>query len=170
MANPPKKSTGTTPPRRKAAARKATPPKTPQTDAVENDALTEETAAPTASKKPRAQRSTAAKPRTAKRAEPARTPRRRVAESAPVQYVADTREKMGDRNFFAAVLGATAAVGAAVAGLVLALRNGKSVDGADAAKPNEGMTAHQVDGTDSSAQFAAGIADESMIPDTLPGG
>ena len=32
----------------------------------------------------------------------------------------------------------------------------------------EGPHAHQPDGTDSSAEFAAGIADENMIPDELP--
>jgi hypothetical protein len=32
----------------------------------------------------------------------------------------------------------------------------------------EGPHAHQPDGTDSSAEFAAGIADENTIPEQLP--
>jgi hypothetical protein len=181
MATPPKKPTSTTPPRRKAAARKATPPAANKPEVSESSETPVETpkkapakraARGVATKLPAAPSAAApAKPRTAtKRAAASRgdTVRKAPTESTPAKYVADTREKLGDRNFFAAVLGATAALGAAVAGIVLALRSGKAAQGENTAKPNEGATAHQVDGADSSAQFEAGIADENMIPDKLP--
>jgi hypothetical protein len=50
-----------------------------------------------------------------------------ITDSAPAQFVADKREQMGDRNFFASVIGGVAAIGAAVAGVILALQRGEGV-------------------------------------------
>ncbi len=52
------------------------------------------------------------------------TTRRAVAQSAPLRQVGKTRDRMGDRNFFAAIIGGVAALGAAVGGLYYALRDG----------------------------------------------
>jgi hypothetical protein len=57
-------------------------------------------------------------------ADGAASARQSVAQSTPVQKVADTRERMGDRNFFAAILGGAAAIGAAIGGIFYALRDG----------------------------------------------
>lgn len=53
--------------------------------------------------------------------------RRSVAQSASAQKVSDTREKMGDRNFFAALIGGAAAIAATVGGILYAVREGKPV-------------------------------------------
>ncbi|MBN2971638.1 hypothetical protein JW805_06365 [Roseomonas aeriglobus] len=57
--------------------------------------------------------------------------RRSVAQSAPAQKVSETRDKMGDRNFFAALIGGAAAIAATVGGILYAVRDGKPVSAKD---------------------------------------
>ena len=64
--------------------------------------------------------------------------------------------------------GLVAAVAGAAAAALLALRGSTPKNKAIPAN-DTGTKAHQPDGTDSSGQMEAMIADESMIPDTTPG-
>jgi hypothetical protein len=187
MATPPKTPTGTaTPPRRKPAARKpAAKPRAPKAVAAA-DGATAPTTKPAAAKAPAARvpgrrgpgrppksatgaPATRAKPKTTATAtkpagrpaaaaktaaKAAKTAAKAVAGSAPAKLVADTREKVGNPNFFGALIGGVVAIGAAVTGIFFATR-----------KPAPGTKAHQADGTDSSASFKAGIADEGTIPE-----
>ena len=61
----------------------------------------------------------------------------------------------------AAVAGGVAAIGAAATAALLTLRGSTPKDDAKDA-PAKG--AHQTDGSDSSASFTAGVADEGSVP------
>jgi hypothetical protein len=59
---------------------------------------------------------------------------------------------------------AAAILGAAAAGLVALARRRRAPE----PEVETSLSAHQTDGTDSSAQFEAMIADENMVPERLP--
>ena len=154
--------------------------------ADENDTPATDTAAPVPRRRaPRkaASKAEAAKPAAAKRASrPATTPAKKPAAKSPAKRAAPKPQSRTDRardtigkaadaagGKRGLIAGGLVAVGAVATAALLSLRGSTPKNKAIPAN-DTGTKAHQPDGTDSSGQMEAMIADEGMIPESTPQG
>lgn len=153
-------------PETKPAPRRRAPRKT--------TASSEITSKPSVAKRASRPAATAPKKTAATRSAPAPTPAsksdaKKISRTNRARATLDkAADSVGGKRNIGLIAGGIAVAGAAAAAL-LSLRGSTPKRRQEAAN-DTGAKAHQPDGTDSSAQMEAMIADESMIPESTPEG